>query len=329
MKLAFALSGSRNAATAVEVARTVEAAGLDEVWVTEDYCERGAFSLAGALLATTSRVAVGIGVVNPWTRHPMLTAMEAGCLNELAPGRLLLGLGASNPHWMDHQLGIPFEQPLTRLRESVEILRLALSGEPVVHEGTAQSIDTQLSFSPGTPPIILGVKGPKALALAGAVADGVLLSVLSSPQYVRWAQQQLGSRQDLALASYIAVRIGDDRHAVRERTRPFVAKFLGVHGVHPITEQAGIPPELAQQFRQGWQAGTPRSDLVTDQILDTVAIAGDRDDVAAGLRRFADAGLATAVIHEEVTQDQTRMLDQVQAAAVDAGLSPGAGVVAS
>lgn len=320
MKLAFAVSGSRSAADAMQVAKLVEDKGLGEVWITEDYCERGAFSLAGALLAATSTLTVGIGVVNPWTRHPMLTAMEAGCLQEIGPGRILLGLGASNPHWMDDQLGIPYEKPLARLRESVEIIRAALSGQRVTHDGIAGSVDAELSFSPGAPPIILGVKGPKALELSGVVADGVLLSVLASPQYVQWAAQQLGSQREVALASYIAIRIGDDRRLVRERVRPFVARFLGIHGVHPITEHAGISPELAQQFRRGWQTGQPRSDLVSDEILDAVAIAGDRDDVASGLRRFADAGLGTAVIHEGVSEHPGLLLDQVQAAADDAGL---------
>ena len=318
MKIAFAVSGRRDAADALQIAQLVEDKGHGDVWITEDYCERGAFALAGALLAATSDVTVGIGVVNPWTRHPMLTAMEAGCLHEIGPGRIVLGLGASNAHWMGDQLGIPFESPLSRLRESVEIIRAALLGERVHHDGLAGSVDAQLSFAPGSVPIVLGVKGPKALRVSGEIADGVLLSVLSSPQYVQWAAQQTRTERPFDLASYIAVDIGDDRQLVRQRMRPFVAKFLGVHGVHPITEHAGIGPRLAQQFREGWRAGQPRGDLVTDEILDAVAIAGDRGDLAAGLRRFADAGLHTAVIMDQVSNDPGFVLDQVQAAACDA-----------
>ena len=322
MKIAFAVSGKRDAADALRLVRLAESKGLRDVWVTEDYCERGAYSLAGAMLAANPHLTVGIGVVNPWTRHPMLTAMETGCLQEIGPGRVVLGLGASNARWMDDQLGIPFEKPLTRLRESVQIIRAALAGEQVRHEGLAGSIDAQLSFTPGPAPIILGVKGPKALQLSGEIADGVLLSVLSSPRYVQWAAEQAGAGRSFDLASYVAVDVGDDRELVRQRMRPFVARFLGVHGVHAITEQAGIEPELAQQFREGWQAGNPRSDLVTDEILDAVAIAGDRDDLAAGLRAFADSGLGTAVIHDQMSDDPGRMLEHLQAAARCADLAP-------
>jgi 5,10-methylenetetrahydromethanopterin reductase len=318
MRIAFAVSGRRNAADAIQVARVVEDRGINDLWITEDYCERGAFALAGALLAATTQLTVGIGVVNPWTRHPMLTAMEAACLHEIGPGRLLLGLGASNAHWMGDQLGISFEKPLSRLRESVEIIRTALSGEYVRHEGHAGSVDTKLDFTPQPLPIILGVKGPKALRMSGEIADGVLLSVLSSPQYVRWAASLARTRRRLPLASYVAIQVDDDRLLARQRMRPFVAKFLGVHGVHPITELAGIDAYRAQQFRQGWQAGQPREDLVTDEVLDAVSIAGDRDDLAAGLRRFADAGLDTAIINDQPSCDPGDLLDKVQDAARDA-----------
>jgi 5,10-methylenetetrahydromethanopterin reductase len=322
MRIAFAVSGKRDAADALRLVRLVERKGLRDVWVTEDYCERGSYSLAGAMLAANSRLTVGLGVVNPWTRHPMLTAMETGCLHEIGPGRVVLGLGASNARWMDDQLGIPFEKPLARLRESVQIIRAALTGEQVRHEGLAGSIDAQLSFTPGPVPIILGVKGPKALKLSGEIADGVLLSVLSSPRYVRWAAEQARPQRPFDLASYVAVDVGDDRDLVRQRMRPFVARFLGVHGAHAITEHAGIDPQLALLFREGWQAGHPRSDLVSDTILDSVAIAGDRDDLAAGLSAFAEAGLGTAVIHDQMSDDPGRLVDHLQAAARHVGIVP-------
>lgn len=96
MRVAYSVAGTRPAGEAVELAREAERLGVDEVWLSEDYFERGAFALAGALAVATERVGVGIGVVNPWTRHPVLTAMETSALDELAPGRVLLGLGASN-----------------------------------------------------------------------------------------------------------------------------------------------------------------------------------------------------------------------------------------
>ena len=303
MRLAFSISGRRNAAEAVHLARLAEELGLHDVWVTEDYCERGAFALAGAIAATTHRVRVGIGVVNPWTRHPMLLAMEFATLDEISGGRAVLGLGASNPLWMTDQLGIPFDRPIGRLRDSVQILRAALAGESVDHEGASFHVHARLGFTPTRPrpPIVLGVKGKQALAMAAGCADGLLLSVMSSPPYVQWVRDQVGPSHELS--AYVAISAGDDPVSARDRLRPTVAKYLGVHGDHPITRKAGLDPERAAAFRQGWEDGTPRVDLVDDALLDTFAVTGSPAGAGDALARFANAGLDVAVLRDDPDVD--------------------------
>lgn len=316
MRVALAISGKRTARDAVQIAQLAEEHGLEEVWLTEDYIERGAFAVAGAVLAATRSITVGIGVVNPWTRHPVLTAMEAGALQELAPGRVVLGLGASNARWMEHQLGIPFVRPLQRLRESVQMVRSALDKGVVEHDGEGGRVRARMSFRPpGSVPIALGVKGPKALELAGEVADGVLLSVLSSPAYVRWAIERIGRTLPRGVAGYVAISYDADRAVARDRLRPFAATYLGVHGDHPITRVAGLDPEKAVAFRAGWHGGNPRADLVDDDVLDTFTVAGDHDDLTAGLHRLAEAGLEVAVVHDQLEPDLPALLDAVRVAA--------------
>jgi 5,10-methylenetetrahydromethanopterin reductase len=297
VKIGFAPSGTLRAEEAVSFAVAAERAGFDEVWLSEDYFERGAFAVAGAVAASTSRVALGIGVVNPWTRHPVLTAMEFAGLDELSAGRAVLGLGASNSRWMSDQLGIAFEAPLSRLMECVEIVRAVLAGAPVSHHGAGWDVEAALSFSPlrPDPPIVLGVKGRRALARAGQVADGVFLSVLSSPDYIRWARSQV-AQPGCAMSAYALLSCGPDPAAARDAIRPTVAKYLGIHGDHDVTRQAGIDPELATRFRAALLAGRPAVELVTDELLDLLVVAGDREICAAGLRRFQDAGLETIVL---------------------------------
>jgi 5,10-methylenetetrahydromethanopterin reductase len=310
VKLAFSLSGHRDLPSAVALARAAEDAGFGEVWVTEDYFERGAFTAAAAVAAATTRVRVGIGVVNPWTRHPMLIAMEHAALDELSGGRAVLGLGASNPRWMEEMLGIPFTQPLGRLRESVGLLRRALSGEHVQHAGDGWRVDARLSFKPVRPdaPIHLGVKGRHALSLAGEVADGVLLSFLSSPAYVAWARERIGRPIDVGAYLGFACGPTSRRDEVRASLKPFVATFLGIHGVHDITRVAGIEPVLAERFRAGWRSGRPAVDLVTDAMLDQFAAAGSEDDVVASFSRFRDAGLTTLVVRDDPALADPRAL---------------------
>jgi 5,10-methylenetetrahydromethanopterin reductase len=299
VRIGYAPKGDRSGAEAVAIARAAEAAGFDEVWLTEDYCERGAFAVAGAVAAVTSRLTIGLGVVNPWTRHPALLAMEAAALDEIAGGRSVLGLGASNARWMQGWLGIPFERPITRLRECAEVVRELLAGQRVTRRAGGFDLDVALNFTPARPiPIILGVKGPRALAVAADVADGVFLSVLSSPTYVRWARERAGGPA-AQVSSYVMFSCAEDGALARDALRPQVAKYLGIHGDHDITRVSGLDPALGLEFRRRMLAGEPAADLVTDEILDTFAVAGDRDQCVLGLRRYADAGLDSLVVVDE------------------------------
>lgn len=314
MRLAFSISGHRDSAGAVRAAVAAEVAGFDDVWLTEDYLERGAFALAGAVAAATSRVRVGIGVVNPWTRHPALTAMEFATLDEISGGRAVLGLGASNEHWMSDQLGIPFQRPLARTLEAVALLRELLAGAHVSFHGEFFHVDTRLSFTPvrPDPPIVLGVKGPQAVARGGKLADGLLLSILAGPEYVRWVREQVGP--DLELSAYVGIAVDEDPTTARDRIRPMVARYLGVHGDHAITRLAGVEPDVAASLREGWRRGIPRTDLVTDDLLDAVVAAGTVADAARALDRLEEAGLDVAVVRDDpaVDPDETlRVADAV------------------
>lgn len=303
MKAAFSISGHRDSVSAVRVAQAAESAHYADVWLTEDYCERGAFALAGAVATSTSRVQVGLGVVNPWTRHPALLAMEFAALDELSEGRGILGLGASNVHWMSDQLGIEFEKPLSRTLEAVRLTRELLTGAPVQFSGDFYQVNTQLAFTPVRvdPPLVLGVKGQRAIQQAGQVADGLLLSILAGPAYVAWVREQVGP--DVEISAYVSTSVDRSADVARDRIRPLVAHFLGVHGDHVITRHAGVDSEHAALFRAGWRAGSPRVDLVTDELLAALVAAGTIRDVTAALTEFESAGLDTVIIRDDPRLD--------------------------
>jgi 5,10-methylenetetrahydromethanopterin reductase len=130
-----ALIGPQAPSRCTEWARAAERAGLGSVWIIEDYFHPGAFTLAGAVAAATERITLGLGVVNPYTRHPAVLAMETAALTGVAPGRVVLGLGSSNRRWIEEQMGIAFKTPLADLRECVEILRRLLAGERLDFHG--------------------------------------------------------------------------------------------------------------------------------------------------------------------------------------------------
>src|SRR4051812_44158673 len=176
--------------------RTLEGAtladdlGFDTCWLGEDYFYQGGFTTATAVADRTQRLDIGLGVLTPLTRHPALTVMELGTLDLIAGGRLIPGYGAGVRYWM-RQMHLDYRSPLSAMREAVEITRELLTGETSCYQGRYFQLDhVRLGFTPrrSSLPIYLGVEGPKALQLSGEIADGSILSVLSSPAYIHFAR---------------------------------------------------------------------------------------------------------------------------------------------
>lgn len=291
--LGVALMGHGVPGRAVEHARAAERAGLGSVWIIEDYFHPGAYTLAAAAAAVTGRVTIGLGVVNPYTRHPALVAMETAALAGVAPGRVVLGLGTSNRNWIEGQMAIPFKTPLRGLREAVAIVRALLAGERVTFAGECFTVnDVALESPPPAPiPILLGVKGPRALALAAEVADGVHASILTSPGHVRRVRDAAPGRSDFRVVAYLPVAVSDDRREARAWMRPVLARYLGVLHGQSILEDAGVGAERTLPFRDALRAGRVATDLVTDDLVDALAVAGTPADCRAALARWANAGL--------------------------------------
>ena len=305
-------------------ARAAERAGLGSVWLIEDYFYPGAFALAGAVAAVTERAVVGLGVVNPYTRHPALLAMETATLAGLAPGRVVLGLGTSNRVWIEERMRIPFTAPLESLRESVEIVRRLLAGERLTFHGRRFAVDAvRLEWVPEQAvPIFLGVKGPRALRLAGEIADGVHCAILASPAHVRRVRATVRASRArggdaLTVIAYVPVVVGENGAAARDALRPFVARYLGfLHG-QSILADAGLDASLTLPFRQALLSGERAGHLVTDEVLDAVAVTGTPADCRRALARWAEAGLDTVVA---VVPREAGMLEQL--ALIGAELSP-------
>jgi len=295
--LGVALTSEEAPARATDWARAAERAGLASLWIVEDYFNPGAFALAGAAAAATDRLVIGIGVVNPYTRHPAMIAMEASALAGLAPGRVVLGLGSSNRRWIEEQMGIAFEAPLAGLGECVTIVRRLLGGERLDFAGERFRLDgVQLDCAPKAEiPIVLGVKGPRALRLAGEIADGVLCSILASPAHVRRVRAATGARPGFVVAAYVPVLIDDDAARARDAMRPLLARYLGVMHGQSILADAGLGAERTQRFREAFLRGEDAGDAIGDEMIDVFAAAGTPADCRRQLRRFAEAGLDAAI----------------------------------
>jgi 5,10-methylenetetrahydromethanopterin reductase len=275
-------------------ARAAERAGLGSAWIVEDYFHPGAYALAAAAAAVTERLTIGLGVVNPYTRHPALVAMETAALAGIAPGRVVLGMGSSNRRWIEHQMALPFKTPLGGLREGVEIVRRLLAGERVTFRGETFAVDdVALEWRPPEPvPVLLGVKGPKALRLAGEIADGVHCSVLASPGHVRRVRRTAGAgRSRFTVVAYVITSVGRDGPRARAAVKPLIARYLGVLHGQSILADAGLGPDRTRPFRDALGRGIDAADLVDDELIDALTVAGTPEHCRRQLARWAEAGL--------------------------------------
>lgn len=168
------------------LATTAESAGLDDLWVWEDCFKQSGLASAAAALAWTERVRVGLGLMPAPLRSTAITAMEVATLGRMFPGRFVAGVGHGVQEWMG-QAGVRAASPLTLLREHTVALRSLLAGEEVTTTGRYVTLDrVRLDWPPTEPvPLWLGGVGPRSLALAGELGDGLILANAYAPAEAR------------------------------------------------------------------------------------------------------------------------------------------------
>jgi alkanesulfonate monooxygenase SsuD/methylene tetrahydromethanopterin reductase-like flavin-dependent oxidoreductase (luciferase family) len=270
----------------IEVAERLEADGFDQLWVIEDCFYTTGVSLAAAALARTERLEVGLGILPAVARNPAITAMELATLAGLGPGRLVAGIGHGVQEWME-QMGARTPSPLTTLREVIDVVRRLLRGEAVTFEGREVELrDVELDRPPRpVPPVLAGVRGPRSLALAGEVADGVVVGEGAGPTYVRRAVAATGRGERFRVSVFTAFSVADDARRARRAMVPFVETLLREPNVafdaHPGAD------EIRDRYHRG--GAEALVDMPGDRWREIGAI-GTLDDAAAHVEALHDAG---------------------------------------
>jgi alkanesulfonate monooxygenase SsuD/methylene tetrahydromethanopterin reductase-like flavin-dependent oxidoreductase (luciferase family) len=210
-----------------EYAVRCEDAGLQQLWIIEDCFFTGGVSLAATALAVTDDLKVGIGILPAVARNPAITAMEIATLANLAPGRFVAGIGHGVQEWMG-QMGARTASPLTTLDETLTVVRRLLNGEEISFDGQQVHLDrVQLDQPPATmPPLLAGVQQAKSLALAGRVADGVILVEGAGPTYVDWALVQAGRPAGFEVVTFTMLAVADDPKEAYSWVAEFVAGLV-------------------------------------------------------------------------------------------------------
>ena len=296
------------------LASLAEELGYQELWFAEDYFFTGGISGAVAALGATRRIPVGLGVVSAVVRHPALLAMEIATIDRVHPGRLRAGIGLGVPAWL-RQMGIKPRSPLTAMRECVTAVRALLDGEELTTEGRCFSFDrVRLTYTPDTPvPLYMGVLGPKAMRMSGEIADGNLLSVLSTPAYLRWAREraaegahEVGRREPRALSTFAFFSVDRDGGRAKRGLRESVAFYLAAGGRNALTDAYGISDELEAMLESGGSDAVARE--MPAEWLDDLAVAGEPDECAEKIRRLLDAGADSVALFPMPSERSEEMI---------------------
>jgi 5,10-methylenetetrahydromethanopterin reductase len=283
-------------------ARRAEAAGFDELWVVEDCFYASGIASATTALAVTDSIVVGLGIMPAVVRNPAFTAMEIATLARLHPRRFLPGIGHGVEGWM-RQIGAFPRSQMKALEEVTLSVRGLLAGEVLTVDATHVHLeDAQLVYPPDDmPPISLGVRGPKSLALSGAVADGTVLPEFSAPEYVSWAREQIAFGQRQAgregghrLTVFAASCIDTTPSSARQQLRPWLASAIASRRRDAQLAPLGILPQVRELLEAGGQERLEAE--MPDAWIDRLAVVGTPEDCRLAIRRLADAGADTVVL---------------------------------
>ncbi len=298
----------------MEYVRFAEDHGFEAVWQAESRLVREATVPMAAFAAVTDRIRIGSGVVNNWTRNAGLMAATFSTLDDLAPGRIMLGIGA----WWDplaSKVGIRRTKPLQAMREYVEVVRRLLAMERVTFHGEFVDVDDiELDIvhgdrSPKKVPIYIGATGMKMMELAGQIGDGVVLNYMVSPAYNRQALEALGvgaaragrTVEGIDRPQLVVCALDEDREVALDRARGLLTQYLGQQP--HIMKASGVDPGLIEEIGKvmTWPAGPEEihraMKLVPDEAVQMISASGTPDECRAKVREYVEAGCTCPILY--------------------------------
>ena len=289
----------------VALAKQVERAKFQQIWVCDHYHNRYVHSVLVKLALETRRVMLGPGVTNPYLVHPAVTAAAIATLNELSNGRALLGFSAGDPIFLE-TVGIQQRMPVTAVRESIHIIRKLLAGERVNFEGKCFSCrGARLRFKPANEiPIYLGGRRQQMLELAGSVADGALINashledIRECIQYIKnGLKKSKRPQKNFDFVAYLAVSVGKDEEKARRAARGVVA-FISSSAPPESLAHHNISPEEVEVVRNYLRAGevAKARGAVTYSMLDEFSVSGEVDKLVSRVEELKKIGITRVVI---------------------------------
>lgn len=282
-----------------------EKTGFSTLWMTDHFNNRNVYVSLAIVSAYTDKIRFGPGVTNPYLIHPIVTGQAVSTLNEIAPGRVVCGIGVGDKTTL-HMVGVNPKKPLSTIRESVEIIRGISSGEKIKMEGKnfivlGSKLNFKVQFGI---PIFIGAQGPKMLALAAEIGDGVLINASHDKDieramgFIKNGVVKAGKRlEDLNVAAYTSFSVADSfEHAVKA-VKPVVA-YIVAGCPESVLVKHGISMETASRIRHAIVQGSWKDvfSYVTEGMVEAFSICGTPENVVERIYKLIKVGTTQIVV---------------------------------
>lgn len=313
-KVALYLQDSHDLRDGLDYARYAEEKGFEAVWQAESRLVRDAIVPMAAYAAVTDNIKIGSGVINNWTRNIGLLAATFLTLDDLAPGRVICGLGA----WWDPlaaNVGIERRKPLKAMRETIEVLRRLLNMERVTFNGEFHQVENiELDVvhgrrEPRDVPIMIGATGPKMMELTGEIADGAVLNYCVPPEYNDAAIDQLKiglkksgrTLDDLDRPQLVVCSVDEDHDKAIDTTRELLTQYLAQQP--HIAKASGVSSDVVAEIQSilGWPATHEQikaaKHLVPEDLILRITASGTPDEARKKVQEYIDRGATYPILY--------------------------------
>ena len=313
-RVALYLQDSHDLRDGLDYVQYAEEKGFEAVWQAESRLVRDAIVPMAAYAAVTEKIQVGSGVINNWTRNIGLLAATFLTLDDLAPGRIICGIGA----WWDPlaaNVGITRRKPLKAMRETVEVLRRLLNMETVTYHGEFHHVDgIELDVvhgrrEPRDVRIMIGATGPKMMEMTGEIADGAVMNYCVPPEYNDMALERLeaGAKKagrtldDIDRPQLIVCSVDHDHDRAIDYTRELLTQYLAQQP--HIAKASGVSMDVVEEIQSilGWPATKEQvqaaKHLVPEDLIHRISASGTPDEARAKVQEYIDHGATCPILY--------------------------------
>jgi len=297
-----------------------EKRGFDHLWITDHFNNRNVYVTLTAAAVYTEKMKLGPGVTNPYLINPVMTAQAVASLDEMAPGRVVLGIGAGDKTTLDCA-GVEMKKPLTAVKETIEIVRRMMEAKSVTYEGKVfQAKGAQFLFKPrGKIPVYVGAQGPKMLEMAGKTGEGVLINACH-PKDVGYAvaQARKGIEEagkklsDVDIAAYTSFSVHEDLEKANKAAIPVVA-YIVAGSPNIILERHGIDLKKAEEIREALKAAkwAEAFGAVSLEMIKAFSVCGTPNMCVDRINLLLKSGISQFVVGSPIGSNVRKSIDLI------------------